>query len=240
VNEPTYDEWMALSRTEYLRLVALLRDLAPDEWLRDTDCGGWRVREIVAHLVGAGESNASLREAARQVRLGRSLARGRDLVDGMNDVQVGDRSALTTGDLLAALRDVAPRAIAGRRAYPSPIRRVVVPFGPPVGTRSLGYLLGRIYTRDLWMHRVDIARATGRELVLSADHDAVLVADAVHEWAALHAAPYHLVLTGPAGGTFEGRDSAGETSVVLDAVDFMRGVSGRASDIRLLDTGVPF
>src|SRR5262249_26865423 len=33
-----------------------------------------------------------------------------------------------------------------------------------------------IFTRDPWMHRADIARATGTDLVLTAGHDGVLVA----------------------------------------------------------------
>lgn len=239
MSEPTYDDWMELSRTEYLRLVSLLDDLEPSEWLLDTDCSGWRAREIVAHLVGAGESNASLREAIRQARLGRPLAKGRDLVDGMNDVQVRDRVDMAPERLVRALREVAPRAIAGRRGYPSLLRRVVVPFGPPLGTKSLGYLLGRIYTRDLWMHRIDIARATGREPVLSPDHDGVLVADVAREWASLHGRPYRLELTGTAGGSFDRQGDAGD-HLVLDAVEFMRCCSGRAAATRVLGTTVPF
>ena len=36
-----------------------------------------------------------------------------------------------------------------------------------------------IITRDPWMHRLDLARATGQDLVLTADHDGVIVADVV-------------------------------------------------------------
>lgn len=39
------------------------------------------------------------------------------------------------------------------------------------------------------MHRIDISRATGRPLTLTADHDGVLVADVVHEWAGRHGTP---------------------------------------------------
>ena len=38
-----------------------------------------------------------------------------------------------------------------------------------------------ILTRDTWMHRVDISRATGRDLVLTAEHDGRIVADVVDE-----------------------------------------------------------
>ena len=55
----------------------------------------------------------------------------------------------------------------------------------PSGTErwKIAYLMDTIFTRDTWMHRGDIARATGRELVLTPDHDGRIVADVVAEWA---------------------------------------------------------
>lgn len=50
-------------------------------------------------------------------------------------------------------------------------------------TWSIGYLTGVILTRDPWMHRLDLARATGQAPMLTSDHDGVIVADVVHEWA---------------------------------------------------------
>ena len=40
-----------------------------------------------------------------------------------------------------------------------------------------------VWTRDVWMHRIDITRATGRPLVgkLTAEHDGRIVADIVAE-----------------------------------------------------------
>ncbi len=115
---------------------------------------------------------------------------------------------------------------------------VRLPLGPPLGVRPLGYLMGRIYTRDSWMHRIDIGRATGREPVLTPVHDGRLVDDVVREWAAAHGAPYSLELTGPAGGRW-GTEGAGE-QLVLDAVDFCRSVSGRLPASGLLAQPVPF
>jgi hypothetical protein len=66
---------------------------------------------------------------------------------------------------------------------------------------SIGYLVDVILTRDPWMHRIDLSRATGQTLRLSGGHDGVIVADVVAEWAARHDQPYNLELTGPAGGT---------------------------------------
>jgi hypothetical protein len=112
-----------------------------------------------------------------------------------------------------------------------------VPFGPPLGTKPLGYLMDCIYTRDAWMHRIDISRCTGRALRLTADHDGRIVADVVAEWARGHGQPYRLTLSGPAGGSWSNGD--GEAHA-LDAVEFCRIVSGRAPGSGLLAHEVPF
>jgi hypothetical protein len=88
------------------------------------------------------------------------------------------------------------------------------------------------------MHRVDITRAIGRDMVLTDGHDAPLVADVVAEWARRHGKPFTLVLTGLAGGTFVAGDG-GETTE-LDAVEFCRILSGRAEGTGLVNTEVPF
>jgi len=234
-----YRDWLAAAELEYARLVEQLRGLSAADWRRPTDCTEWDVRQVVAHLVGAAEGNASVREAVRQVRLGRRRKRpGQDDVDGINAVQVEERAEATPAELLAALADVAPRAVRGRRRVPAPLRALPVPFGPPLGTKPVGYLMGCIYTRDAWMHRIDIARATGAALVLTPEHDGRLVADVVAEWAKVHGQPYELVLTGTAGGTYAG--GAGGERHELDAVEFARVMAGRAQGEGLLRTTVPF
>lgn len=234
----TYGDWMAAAEEEYRRLDTLLRSLSDEDWSRRTDCPEWDVRAMVAHLVGAAASNASGRELVRQARAARRVDRDGDFVDKVNEVQVRERADRTPEQLVADLADVAPRAVRGRRRVPRPLRAVPVPFGPPLGTRPLGYLTGCIYTRDAWMHRVDISRVTGRDLELTAAHDGRIVADVVAEWADRHGAAYRMRLTGPAGGTWE-RGAGGE-ELELDAVEMLRVVSGRAPGSGLLATTVPF
>jgi len=105
-------------------------------------------------------------------------------------------------------------------------------------TWTVGYLVDIILTRDGWMHRVDICRATGRDMVLTPDHDRFLIDDVVNEWAGRHDSPYTLTLTGVAGGTWSRGD--GGLTYELDAVEFCRIVSGRAEGDGLLATEVPF
>lgn len=235
----THQDWMALAEEEYRRLHDLLVTLDDDEWARPTDCSEWDVREVVAHLVGAAEGNASVREAVRQIRRGPRLRPGAPSVDGINALQVQERAHVAPDRLVRDLADAAVRGVRARRRLPAPVRAIRVPFGPPLGVRSVGYLMDCIYTRDAWMHRVDLARATGRTLVLTPDHDGRLVDDVVREWAAAHGRPYRLTLTGPAGGSWS-RGTGGEP-IELDAIEFCRLVSGRVtSGDGLLAQSVPF
>ncbi len=109
---------------------------------------------------------------------------------------------------------------------------------PGEGVWTLGYLVDVIHTRDPWLHRVDICRATGREPALTAEHDGRIVANVVADWAPRHGAPFTLELTGPAGGTFV--VGPGGEQLRLDAVEFCRILSGRAPGTGLLATSVTF
>jgi hypothetical protein len=91
----------------------------------------------------------------------------------------------------------------------------------------MGYLLGIIHTRDPWMHRIDICRATGREITLTPEHDGRIVCDVVREWCPRHGTPLNLHLAGPAGGEFV--FAGGGRDLTADAVDFCRVLSGRGS-----------
>lgn len=233
------DEMVDVTRMEYQRLLGLLRDLSSAEWSHATDCEAWDVRQLVAHLLGAAEGNARFREFVHQYRLGLPRARrdGGEVVDGVNAVQVEERDHLTPAELIERLTSVYPAAIRGRRRVPGPFRRIPLDAGE--GLRiTLGELMDITYTRDVWLHRVDIARAVGRDLVLTGDHDARIVADVVRDWAGRHGQPFELVLTGPAGGRYVSGDGGPELQ--LDAVEFCRMLSGRADGEGLLDVPVLF
>ena len=233
-----HGDWMTLATQEYRRIDALLAELSDQEWSRPTDCDEWDVRAMVAHLVGAAEAGASIRALVHQARSGRRLRPGADGVDGMNAVQVQERADADPARLRADLESIGARAVRRRSGLPAPLRALRVPFGPPLGTKPLGYLMDRIYTRDAWMHRMDIARATGRSPELTAEHDGRIVADVVAEWAGVHDQPYRLTLTGPAGGSWSA--GAGGEEITLDAVEFCRILSGRVPGSGLLAQSVPF
>ena len=230
---------MRLAAAEYRRVEELLRSLETADWARPTDCPAWDVRAVAGHVLGMAEMAASIRATAGQ---NAAAARAGGGIDALTEVQVRRTAELSTGELVERLAAVAPRAVRGRRRLSAVIGRLTLPEDQHVGGQverwRFGFLLDVVLTRDTWMHRVDIARATGRQLHLPPEHDGVLVADVVAEWAARHGRPYRLVLTGPAGGSWSAGTDGEE--IELDAVEFCRLLSGRGAGAGLLGQQVPF
>jgi uncharacterized protein (TIGR03083 family) len=224
---------MRLAAAEYLRYLGLLRGLSDADWARPTDCPDWDVRAMATHVLGMAEMSASVRENIRQNRAARR--QGGPYIDALTGLQVAERTRLRPAEVVSRLARVAPLAARGRRRTPGLLRRRAMPVPQQVGDAeerwTIGYLIDVILTRDTWMHRIDTARATGTPLRLTPDHDGVIVADVVREWAGRHGQPYALTLTGPAGGTWSAaRDGQGEAArpvLTLDAVEFCRALSGR-------------
>jgi uncharacterized protein (TIGR03083 family) len=231
---------MRLAATEYDRFATMLATLSEQDWTRPTDCPGWDVRTMASHVLGMAEMAASIRQGLSQAR--RAKKRGGVFIDALTAVQVEARTNMSSQQVIDRLRLVGPRAARARRRIPSVIRNRRLPIPQPVGgideDWTIGYLTDTILTRDTWMHRIDIGRATNRPLELSADHDGALTSDVANEWAARHGVPCVLHLTGAAGGSWS--FGAGGPSVELDAIDFNRTVSGRAQGADLLQTAVPF
>ena len=232
-------EAMALAAAEYDRFLDLLRSLTPDEWRRPTECEGWDVRTMASHPLAEAESHSSLREMAHQMRAYRKAKSG-PMIDAMTALQVRDRADLTPDEIVVRFEDAAPRSVRARRRMPGLVRRMRLKVDPPFEKERwpLSYLMDVIFTRDTWMHRGDISRATERDITLTPEHDGRIVADLVAEWAGRHGQPFTLTLTGPAGGTYTAGDS--DDRIDLDAVEFCRILSGRARGSGLLNTQVPF
>jgi uncharacterized protein (TIGR03083 family) len=237
---------MGLAVTEYDRCTEMFRSLRPAEWAMATDCPAWNVRQMAAHMLGMAEMAASVRENIRQQRKAAKLAgAGAVYIDALTQLQVDERADWTPEQITARFAARGPKAAAGRRRAPAFVRRRTMPQPQEVnGVRepwSFGYLIDVILTRDPWMHRLDIAAATGTSPRLTAEHDGVIVADVVAEWADRHGKDFELTLTGPAGGTW--RAGANGPTWTLDAVDFCRAVSRRPAAVtldELLNTEVPF
>jgi uncharacterized protein (TIGR03083 family) len=194
---------------------------------------------MAGHVLGMAQAQASFPQFIHDFRSARKI--GGSVIDGINATQVNERAKLTSAAVVDGLAAAAPRAVKARRRTPALMRSLIrMRQDPPFQAERwpYGYLVDRIFTRDTWVHRLDIARATGREMVLTHDHDGRIVADIVADWADRHGRPFDLTLTGPAGGHW-GQGGEGEV-IELDPLDFCWTLSGRMPGQGLLAIPTPF
>jgi len=228
-----HDEAGVMAREELSRFLAVIDALEGDDWQQPTDCTQWSVRDILAHQAGSYAAFASWSAFKRmnQAKPGPDQMQ----VDAINDQQLADRAGRSPAELINELRRVGPKGINTRQRLPWLLRKLPVPFGPPLGTVAVEYLTDLIYTRDTWMHRVDICRATGREFTQTQDHDGRMVALVLRDLA--HKLKDHLRgqsvifdLTGPAGGRFRiGKLTEPSAVIKMDVLEFNRLASERIS-----------
>ncbi len=237
-----HDVAMRLAATEYDKVADLLAQLTPEQWTAQTDCTDWDVRAMAGHILGMAQMAASLPEMARQqMAAGKRVKRTGGLsIDALSALQVEKNAGLSTAELVERLRSTGRKAAKARARIPWIVRARTLPDEQVADGGSewwtIGYLTDVILTRDPFMHRIDITRATGLSMDSAADHEGVIVDDVVRDWAERHAQPYTLELTGPAGGSWA-RGGEGQT---LDAFDFCRILARRAPGTGLLDVEVPF
>jgi uncharacterized protein (TIGR03083 family) len=232
-----HPEAMRLAETESERMLDLVHRLEDADWSRSTDCTEWSVKDIVVHQLGEAAALGSIREMVHQMRAARRLPRTMAQVDRLNAVHVGERRHLTADQLPELLAPALRRALRARRRTPALIRKIRFS-ADSFGRVSFGYMSDIVVTRDSFVHRVDITRATGKPMVVTAEHEGRLIADVVRDWAAHHGAGFTLRLSGPAGGMYQA--GSGGDEIALDAIEFCRILSGRAPGDGLLTSQVPF
>jgi len=234
--QPDPDQAQAVAHAEGRVTLELLRTLGDDDWTRPTDCTDWDVRALVAHLVAQCQDGLHLGSVLRRELLGRRRYPDKSPLDGYMAVGVDDHRAASGPQLVERFASLWPRAARARRRRPAALRRITLDPGIPGQPRwHLDYLLDVIYNRDLWMHRVDLARATGRPFVLG-DHDRQIVAPVVGDlargWSSVPV-PVALELTGPAGGGWLLGSGDPVAVVRAEAVAYMRALAGRDDEVAL-------
>jgi len=254
------DEAERLARVEFDRLLTLLESLDANDWERPTYCSRWTVRQIVSHLAGA---TAIFDDRDRAVARSESWLQGKadepgqtmaaylaDLagvsaerrrtyreagfnpLDTLTQFQVDERAQAAPAELIAELRTSGLTAIANRRQLPETLRSLQLPIGSGVRV-PLHFFVDVILPRDMWMHRMEIALATDREIVRTPQHEGRLTALVMRDLARRLApvlgdesVTYHL--TGPDGGAFQfGPYGEPGTTLTMDTVDFHLLASGR-------------
>lgn len=218
----------AAARAELAELLSLLRTLGDDDWTRPTDCDLWTVKDIVAHLVGWAEHFLSAAESAHQLRAGfaRRTEFGGDIIAAVNQVQVDDRARLAPAELRAHLEDVYPRFL--RRRDKLALAGVLLPFYMPLFGLTHGrYMLAVIYTRDLLMHRLDIALATGRPRPIG-PASARLIEDVLRDWTRRRNVDATVVLGPPLQASYV-CGSGRRARIAAEPAELCRVLTGRAA-----------
>lgn len=241
-----HEEAMAMSTEELRRFMALIETLDPADWDKPTACSLWSVKDIVAHQAAHVVSFVSLGSMLGQLKpalVRPYLKRGMNMLDAWNQSQVDLRRQHTPAQLMAEIRGSADASLRGKDRIPAWLRAPALPAPGLDQPRSMGYVFDVIYTRDMWMHRLDICRATGRAMPLDADHDRRMVALIVRDFAhkcrrGLQGRSALLTLKGVAGGTYQvGSDEAPSATVEFDTLEFCILTSGREKAANVLSEG---
>ncbi|WP_179758848.1 maleylpyruvate isomerase family mycothiol-dependent enzyme [Microlunatus parietis] len=201
---------MSLARAERADLANFLATLTPEQWDVPTLCDGWRVRDVVSHMISYEDHN--LRDFVDRLRrAGFSFAR-------LNDVARADYAHLGPAELIAFLRaHLTPqgstakfggmvgladavihhqdirRSLGAPRAIPAERLRAVLPFAvtaPP--------LRGFWHVRGVRVVAADLDWSYGRGPEARGSAEAVLMALAGRATVARE-------LTGPGAGVLQRR-----------------------------------
>lgn len=243
VSPLSHSEAMTMCAEELRRFLALIESLAGDDWDRQTACSLWTVRDVVAHQAAHVSSLTSLRNFLSQANpamLRPYRKKGMSVLDAMNQAQVDLRRGYTPTELIAEIRNAVTPSLEGRDRIPAFLRALTLPLPGFDQPRPLGYLFDLVYTRDMWMHRIDICLAAGREMPLDAVYDGRMVALIVRDLAekskrGLHGRSAVLELTGVAGGSYQiGQNPTPEAVIELDTLLFCILTSGREKAANLL------
>lgn len=229
------EEARTLAMTAFERILTVVENLSGDDWEQQTECTEWNVKDMVAHLSGSCAGFASWEGHLRQTFRNPYLGKISPMIDAINAIQVDDRANYTPEELIAEFREVAPKAINTRHKIPwllriIPLPNVVVP-GKVV---PVSYLLDIIYSRDEWMHRADLCRASGQKMILTEDHDARIVELILRDIAVMNLKnpkyTVDLVLTGDISLAYRfGNGTAPEATLTMDIIEFNRRSSERTT-----------
>ena len=213
------------------RFLRLIESLTPEDWSRPTPCTAWDVHDMVAHQAGGYASGVSYGEMFRQyMRIPRA---GQLPEDAINALQVGERKDKSPVELIAELKQAGPQAIHNWAYGFRLIKWIILPH-PVGGMMSLRDLMWVTHSRDTWMHRLDICRATKRPFEQTPEHDGRIVELVVRDTARklnrkINGRAITLTLRGMAGGTWTIGAGNPEADMEMDALDFNILVSGRFS-----------
>lgn len=228
----THREAGHLAAVELDRLLATVSAINHDALQNPTDCTLWNVKQMVAHLAGACAGHTSLAEFKRQYISNPLNQEFNSPIDAVNNLQVADRTDCTLEEVIEELRYEGPKAIRVRQRIPWLIRNIWLPLGP-LGLAPIGYLTDTIYTRDWWMHRADLCRATDQQMYLTPEHDGRIVALILRDLARKRARnrqaeTIDLILRDDIEVAYRfGNKPQPDATIIINLIEFNRLASGR-------------
>ncbi|MDQ4096144.1 MAG: maleylpyruvate isomerase family mycothiol-dependent enzyme [Actinomycetota bacterium] len=222
----THAESIDLGRRQLDALIDELKALTESDWDKPTDCERWTVRDIVAHVLGWAQASPSPREMVRLRKASRAVRKELPgSLDSQNEAMVLARRHMSPQRLIEELERAAEPFLTFRRRVGSAVGLLPLRVDT-VGWTNARFLLGPIFTRDHFMHRIDISQATGRAMGLGAAERRV-VQDIARHWGRSSQADALLRLSGPVGGNYVS-GSGGRAIISGDGIDFCRILAGRA------------
>ena len=229
ITSVTADEAYSLLQTSLARFLALVETLDSSDWDKPTACAEWSVRDILAHQAGSYASGTGYMEMIRQYK--HTPDPGQLPEDAVNDLQLRERADKSPAEMINELRRVGPVAAQKWAYHFRLIKPITIPH-PIVEKLSFRYLMWIIHSRDTWMHRLDICRATGREFEQTREHDGRIAELVMLDVADILARKFEgpalvFELTGIAGGVWKIGQGEPVTTICMDVLDFNIFASGR-------------
>ncbi|MGZ0151730.1 maleylpyruvate isomerase family mycothiol-dependent enzyme [Kribbella sp. WER1] len=206
----------------------LLASIDGDEWQRRTVCDEWDVADIAGHLIGQAEDVNRLTSFPRRYRKAKQVYPEVPRIDAHMMVQADEHRGTPPAQLRTSFDEAWRKATERISTEPALLRRMAMTFN---GFRmNLGYIHDVLLARDLWTHRDDVCQALGRPFTVG-PYGAEIVAQVMYDvidgpwWGDRPAV--EVELTGAGGATYQlGRgEPVGRATV--DAVGYMRTLSGR-------------
>jgi uncharacterized protein (TIGR03083 family) len=222
-------EAYALLQTELARFLSLLETLNPKDWSKPTACTAWTVRDILAHQAGGYTSGTGYKEIFRQSS--RRPKPGQLMEDAINEFQLAERAGKTPAELISELRRVGPVAAKNWAYHFRFLKLLTIPH-PVAGKLPLRHLMWVTHSRDTWMHRLDICRATGLHFEQTPEHDTRIAELVMLDVADVLARKFNgpalvFELTGIAGGTWKIGKGEPAATIRMDVLAFNIFASGR-------------
>lgn len=144
-------------------LMTLLRRLTPDDWLRPTIAGNWRVRDVAAHLLEVDLRHLSVTRDGHVLPPHREIAGYRDIVGWINHLNASgvETSRRFSARVIVDLLDVTGVWVTEMVAALPPDGQAIFPVAWAGEKTSTHWMdTGREYT-ERWHHQAQLRDALG-------------------------------------------------------------------------------